>query len=249
MIAACVKVVGERLTPADQAAVELALRAGEATGARVEVVSVGPPEDAGPLRDLIAAGVDQATLIDSPEPPPSWEVAAALADHLRGVGQVWCGDLSADRGSGSVPAFLAELLGAQQALGLVEVAIEGGTVEGVRRLDGGRRELLRVDGPAVLSVEGAAATLRRASLRAGLAARSAHVQRLVGPRPAHLEPPVVPYRPRARALAAPAGAGAGERTRSLLFGSSAPRRGAPRELAPAAAAATIIDSLTEWGYL
>ena len=51
-------------------------------------------------------------------------MAAALAAAPRpGAGLVLCGDLSADRGSGSVPAFLAAHLGAAQALGLVAVEL------------------------------------------------------------------------------------------------------------------------------
>ena len=76
-----------------------------------------------------------------------------------------------DRGTGSVPAFLAHELGNAQALGLVEVDT-GHAVDRavdcacVRRLDGGRREVLDVAAPAVLSVEGSVRRLRRAPLAA-----------------------------------------------------------------------------------
>ena len=93
-----------------------------------------------------------------------------------------CGDVSADRGSGSVPAFVAAELGVAQALGLVERRPATATAARrvTRRLDGGRREVLAVTAPAVLSVEGAVARLRRASLPAELAARTAPIEVVPG---------------------------------------------------------------------
>ena len=91
------------------------------------------------------------------------------------VSVVVCGAWSIDRGSGSVPAFLAARLDAAQALGLVSLSFDASprrTIEAERRLDRGRRERLRVAAPAVLSVEGGSARLRRATLDRVLAARS-----------------------------------------------------------------------------
>ena len=51
----------------------------------------------------------------------------------------------------------------------------------MRRLDGGRREVLAVPPPAVLSVEGAVARLRRASLPAELESRRAVIEVVPGP--------------------------------------------------------------------
>ena len=97
--------------------------------------------------------------------------SAGLADPL-----VVCGDYSADRGSGTVPAALAALTGLPQALGLVSAVLAEPAADGVdgsssparirvqRRLDGARREELLVSPPAVVSVEGSVARLRRAPL-------------------------------------------------------------------------------------
>ena len=104
----------------------------------------------------------------------SASVAAALTPVVAHSTAVWCGDYSADRGSGSVPAFLAARLHRQQALGLVGVEFID-PLRVTRRLDGGRREILRITGPAVLSVEGSVARLRRASLRSALTAQKAEV--------------------------------------------------------------------------
>ena len=180
------------ISAADQAAVEVALRQGALTGDSVVVVTAGPPAAERALRDASACGAAQALRIDLAADASSEVVAAALAGAVRAAAFVWCGDYSTDRGSGSVPAFLAGELGARQALGVVavELAVDTGTdgvprpfrravppsVAATRRLDGGRREVLRVMTPAVVSVEGAAARLRRASLGAVLAARTAPIE-------------------------------------------------------------------------
>ena len=93
---------------------------------------------------------------------------------------------------------MAAALDVAQALGLVDVGgVGGGEPLGVtRRLDGGRREVLAVTAPAVLSVEGAVARLRRASLPAELAARTAPIEVVPGPTgPVEHGDAVAPYRP------------------------------------------------------
>ena len=151
----------------------------------------------GTLRQALACGAARAVRIVGLAPrstaPPSPD---ALAACVAGASFVWCGDMSSDRGSGSVPAFLAAALDARQALGCVGVTLgDGTTVEVVRRLDGGRREVLRATAPCVVSVEGSVARLRRAGLAATLRAADAPVEVVAdGPRrshePARRRPPV-----------------------------------------------------------
>ncbi len=139
-------------------------------------------------------------------------LARTVAGALRAAGPpalVVCGDRSADRGTGAFPAFLAHELGAAQALGLVglQAEVDGLLVE--RRLDGGRRERLRVPRPAVCSVEGAGVRLRRASLPATLAAGRAAIPTARssgwadGPVPPVGAGPTLPYRPRTRVIPPP----------------------------------------------
>ena len=109
--------------------------------------------------------------------------------------------------------------------------------------------MLHVTGPAVISVEGAAARPRRIGLRSQLIDRSADLITVAGPRPAHVEPPLVPYRPRPQQLAAPAGDTARERIGALLHGAAPTRRGELVELDPPAAAERILAALRGWGYL
>ena len=169
------------------AALEHALRLGEKWDAQVVAASVAPAEADEMLRDALAVGAAQALRVE----PARWmarprpvglvggeqqsaaALAAALRQHYGVPDLVLCGDLAADRATGSFPAFLAASLGAAQALGCVRLEpMDGRALKVYRRLDGGRREVLMVRPPAVVSVEAAGVRLRRAGLPATLARRT-----------------------------------------------------------------------------
>ena len=235
--------LGVGLTPADGAALEHALRIADTWSGRVVVVCVGPESVEPVLRDVAALGVAVVRIplgdegdghryvgeLVEDERALARTLVAAIAPFGR-PDLVLCGDRSADRGTGAVPAYLAHELGASQALGLVSVVAEGaldGALDAApwtllveRRLDGGWRERLRVSLPAVCSVEGAGVRLRRASLSGALAATdstpasgstgntAAAVTSAGNPMPAgpgsiHMGP-TRPFAPRTRILAAPA---------------------------------------------
>lgn len=245
------------ISPADSSALEWALRLGEARNESVVALTLGPAAAETALRDALACGASRAIRIDAHDEVPSADSAAALAlvidtmlDRPESrVSYVCCGDYSLDRGTGSVPAFLAAELEAGQALGLVDVVLDGASLTGLRRLDGGRRERLRIEAPSVLSVEGATAVLRRAPLARALAARTATIETVAGPTGSHLPTARRPFRPRARVLPPPAGAPL-DRVKTLLNGATATKsHGVPVELSPVEAADRIIDALRGWGYL
>lgn len=240
------------VSAADEAALEVALKIADDTpGATVTVLCLGPASADDVLRDALAVGATTATRVDASTELDSHVVAVALAEHLRGHDLVLCGDYSLDRGTGSVPAFIAAEVSSAQALGLLEVhpaATSSEPLRAVRRLDGGRRELLEVTPPAVLSVEGSAATLRRASLAASLAARTAPVQVVRGPHGRLPEAEIHPYRPRARVLPAPTG-GSLDRVRQILDVGGGDVHAELVTLDPKAAASKILDQLRDWGYL
>lgn len=239
-------------SPADRAALELALRQAALTGDEVAVVTVGPAGADGVLRDAAAAGAHRCVRVDAPVGMSSAAVAdaivAAVRDVVGGASWVWCGDYSLDRGSASVPAFVAHGLHARQALGVIEVDMSSTSVRAVRRLDAGRREVVELSSPAVVSVEGSVATLRRASLSGVRAAAAVPITVVTPPAVLVEEPLVRPYRPRARALAAPAGGSAVDRVRALTT-TGGSGRGEVVELSPDAAARRILDALVGWGYL
>jgi len=244
------------VSAADEAALEVALQLAESSSIGVTVVTLGPPAADAVLRSAVAVGSENVIRVDASTELDSHTVATALATHLRSCDVVVCGDYSPDRGTGSVPAFLADELGAAQALGLVSVdtgsATAGddasGPIRVVRRLDGGRREVLDVPTPAVLSVEGSVARLRRASLAASLASRSAPVTVAPGPHGRLPETEIHPYRPRARSLPAPTGDTL-SRVRGILDVGGGNERAEVITLDPPDAARRIVDQLHEWGYL
>lgn len=269
MIAACLKWVDRRpevdpisgavrddtrfagMSDADQAALEWALRHAEATGAELMAVTAGPSEATSVLREAVACGAARAARVDLAVDAPSTTVARVLAAVVASATTVWCGDFSLDRGSGSVPSFLAAELGVAQALGLVGVALGNDNIEGLRRLDQGRRERVRVVGRGVLSVEGSTARLRRASLSRTLGARSTPIEVVSGPLEIDGRITTVrsrPYRPRPRALAAPEGSAHDRIALLTAAGTTVVARADPIVLEPAAAAARILTALTTWGY-
>jgi electron transfer flavoprotein beta subunit len=255
MIAVCIKWIESSPVPglsaADEAAIEMAIRQASTTGVSVIAVTVGSARADRGLRGALACGVTTAIRVDAPDGMDSAAVAAALAPVVAHSSAVWCGDYSVDRGTGSVPAFLAARLRRQQALGLIGVEL-GDPLRVTRRLDGGRREVLLVTGPAVLSVEGSVAVLRRAPLRAALASQTAEVlpySAAAVPSDNTSAVAVRAYRPRARVLPAPPGATALERLRALTDASAAPQPGETVAAGPADAARRIIEVLADWGYL
>lgn len=235
-----------RLSGSDAAALETAL----GLDADVTAITAGPPDADAGLRRAIAAGATRAIRVDVPNGLRSDAVATALAPHCAGVSWVLCGDASTDRGSGSVPAFLAAELGVGQALGLVAVESTGtDSLRVVRRLDGGRREILEASSPTVVSVEGSVARLRRASLPAEIAAQRSPVEVVAGPDgPVERPATVRVYRPRPRETAMPSG-DAFARIGQLTDAGASAERADVLVLDPPAAASKIVDALRSWGYL
>ena len=252
---------------ADFAALEHALRLAQAWDAQVVAATVGPADADTMLRDALAAGAAEALRVEPAGRAPALRpadlvggrqdlpaaLAAALRDRYGVPYLVLCGDRSADRGTGSFPAFLAAALHAAQALGVVRMEPDGDRVLRVhRRLDGGRREVLRVRGPAVVSVEAAGVRLRRAALPATLASRDvaipvarmtgavAHRVSVLG---AH------PYRPRPRELPGPSGTAL---HRTLELTGALVQRTPPTvlgPLSPGEAADELLGYLRRHGYL
>ncbi|MFN8052405.1 MAG: mycofactocin-associated electron transfer flavoprotein beta subunit [Acidimicrobiales bacterium] len=259
------EVTGDRrrygFSAADQAAFEVGLRLADERGTTVTLVSVGPADSEHALLELAACGASAVVRVDDEGRGASSSVGASIAAvaAVAGATLVVCGDYSADRGSGSVPAFAAHGLGWAQALGLIEVGPGAGDqLSVVRRLDGGRREHLTLAGAAVLSVEGSVARLRRASTGALVDARAMPVGSAplvtgaAGVGAGHAAPVLErtePVRPRARAFPAPAGERALDRIVDLT--GALVERTPPRRLAaePAEAATAIVEQLRAWGYL
>ncbi len=213
---------GLGLSDADAAALEHALRAGERWGLPVAAVAAGGLAIDPVLREVAALGTSVLRVETGEEDGSVAEelvgdehrIARSLSRAVRAAfgspPLVVCGDRSADRGTGAVPAFLAHELRAAQALGLVDFrplgAPPGGgdhrreedghrdgsspreeedtgpaRIVAERRLDGGGRERLRVPLPAVCSVEAAGVRLRRAPLEGALSVAGTKVPHMRAP--------------------------------------------------------------------
>lgn len=250
------------LSPADKAALEWALRVAETSAMSVRAVSLGPPAAEAGLREALAHGAGSALRVawDQPTPLTSQAVAQALSAGCDDARLVFCGDHSLDRGSGSVPAFLADELAFGQALGCVrmETDEQGNTLDPPvveRRLDQGRRERLAVVGPTVISFEGGL-ELRRAPLRGAIASRQAAIDVLdnvIKPLPSANSDAVTvtdvgPFRPRPRVLPGPQGSTVA-RIQQLTGGGQERPASQQLELEPAEAADTVLERLRSWGYV
>ena len=272
MIAVCLKFVDRRpevdrlsgevhtdvrssgMSDADAAALEWALRLGEQWSEEVVALSVGSADADAVLQEALACGVSRAIRVDIASSVASSTVAAALAAVCEDARLFICGEWSLDRGSGAVPAYLAGLSNAAQALGLVSLQpVEPGVLRVERRLDGGRRERLLVRAPAVISVEGASARLRRASLAAALNAKRTPIevqQPALAATVVQVPSRSGPFRPRARVLPPPP-SDLSPRERVLALTGALVERTPPKRVVmdPEEAADFLLEQLREWGEL
>lgn len=238
------------VSAADQAALEVALQLGTQRSMLVTVITVGDKQCEPSLYDALAAGAQQAIRIDSGQALSSAETARVLALALGDASYILCGDYSFDRGSGSVPAYLAAELGIKQSLGVVSLTPQLHEILLTRRLDGGRREHVRVTDRAVISVEGSVAQLRRASLANTLATRDVRIQVIPSAiSTQRMISTTKPFRPRPRTIAQPDGDTSLQRLHSITNVASASTRGEQIELTSAKSARYILQTLARWGYI
>ncbi len=249
---------GAVISAADGAALEVALQLGEAWESPVIALSVGGELAESVLRDALAAGVTRAIHVTCADDAAPAEVSIALADAIANLTDtdaavfVVAGVHGSDVASAAVPAYLAHHLMAEQALGLIAVDPgEPGQCEAVRRLDRGARERLAVAAPAVISVEGSVATLRRAGLRSVLAGDVAPIEQVIPSAGVPASRPELsprPWRPPTQVVAGPEGATALDRIRDLTGVAGSSRVSRTIEADPAEAAEAILDQLGDWGY-
>ena len=147
------------LNPWDEYAVEEALATKEAHGGTVTALSIGGEQVKEALKQALAMGADEATLISDPalEGADSLMTAKAIAAALRTVGDVdlaFFGKASVDSATGITFTQTARLLG-WPLLTLVsaieELDSDGRSIQVERLLQEGR-EAVKVELPAVVSV-------------------------------------------------------------------------------------------------
>lgn len=142
----------------DEHATEAALRLREQFGGTVTVVAVGPERAREALRQALAMGADEATLLRDAalDAADHLQVARALAAFIRprAPDAVICGKLSTDDNAAIVGAALAELLDLPQATAIAKLDVDDGAGRAtVHRELEGALEVLEVPLPALFTVE------------------------------------------------------------------------------------------------
>lgn len=160
----------------DPVAIEVGRRLADALGCELVGVSVGGLDVAAPMarKAALSRGLDRLVVIADAalEGAGATPTAAALAQAVGAVDDVrtvLAGDSSVDEGAHLVPAVLAGLLGWPALSDVASVAAEGDALV-VERAHGGGSQVVRVAGPAVLSVAADAAVPRVAGMKDILAA-------------------------------------------------------------------------------
>ncbi|MDX6377563.1 MAG: hypothetical protein QOE98_1866 [Gaiellaceae bacterium] len=139
----------------DACAVEAALALRDAEGAgEVVAVTAGDDEADRVVQRALAMGADRGIRIDlATQDPLSAARALAAVAGPEAPDLVLCGVQSADLANGAVGAALAGLLGLPFVGVAVAVEREGGGLLVSRELEGGMREQVAVQLPAVVSVQ------------------------------------------------------------------------------------------------
>jgi electron transfer flavoprotein beta subunit len=139
------------ISPYDEYAIELALERKDADPATVvSVVTVGPARSRDALRQALAMGCDDATLVNAAEDLAGLDIAKALAAVVKELKPdvVLCGKQASDDDQGLVGPALAEALGWPHVGMLTKAVPAGGTIELWREVEGGH-EVWKATPPVV----------------------------------------------------------------------------------------------------
>jgi len=162
------------INPYDEIAIEEAIRAKEAHGGKVTILTLGPTSASQNIRKALAMGADEAIhlICENVELGDSSAVAGVLSSAIKGMefDVIFCGKKAIDCDNHQVPNRLAQLLGvpAVTAVSNLELTTESGSAE--RNIEGGT-ELVTVNLPALFSAEKGLNEPRYASLPGIMAAK------------------------------------------------------------------------------
>ena len=174
--------VAQILNPADESAVELALRLRDAHGGSVTALSMGPARAEGTLRELIARGVDRAALLSAPACAGSDTLATArgLSAAARALGPfdlLIFGRRAQDGETGQVGPMTAALLDIPCVANAVQARMEDGGLA-VRQLTEAGTVSWRMSLPAALTLCEWSYALRLPTFSGLRRAKTAQIERL-----------------------------------------------------------------------
>ncbi len=232
------------VSEADTSALAWALEcADEATV--IEVCSVGDERCVPILRSALAHGATHVRHLHTSSSTLNAQVVAnVLAGHVPKSDLILTGSAW---GSGLVPVLLGAHRSIPAVAGVLDLRSEGGRCWVRRRLDGGRRQELRIALPALLAVE-SGKPLPRASLPKLLEAANAVIPTtsVSPPSATPLEP--IPWKAPTAWVAPPVGPAAGRIAQLTGNAGTSTTTRISMSATPEVAAATILKHLQEWGY-
>jgi electron transfer flavoprotein beta subunit len=184
---------GFTVSPHEECAIEEAVRIVGRLGGSVTALTLGPPEAADQLRDMLALGAGHGVLLETDGRP--WgpiATAAAITDAARrraegpdgGYDLLLFGNEAADTGDYQVPVRVAHALGLPCVTGIKELEISAGGDGAAgpraraRREYRGTQETFDIPLPAVVSVKEGINLPRYPSLPGRLRAKRAVIERL-----------------------------------------------------------------------
>jgi electron transfer flavoprotein beta subunit len=148
-----------RVNEYDEYALEQAIRVKEQLNgaADVTVISIGPDRVVEAIKKGLAMGGDRGVHIrdDHIYQKDPWQVASVVAAFAQGRGfeLIFTGLQSQDRSSAQVGGLLAEMLGFGCVTTVVGFELNGDAVTARRELEGGRRGMVRLKLPAVITCQ------------------------------------------------------------------------------------------------
>jgi electron transfer flavoprotein beta subunit len=178
---------GFTVSPHEECAVEEAVQLTERLGGTVSVLTLGPPEAADQLRDMLSLGAGHGVLLETDGRewgPIATAAAIAAAARRRAAGPeggydlLLFGNEAADTGGYQVPVRVAHALGLPCVTGIKNLDVSGtGTRAVARREYRGSEEAFDLALPAVVSVKEGINLPRYPSLPGRLRAKRAVIER------------------------------------------------------------------------
>jgi len=171
---------GFTVSPHEECAVEEAVQITEREGGSVTVLTLGPPEAAQQLRDMMALGAHRGVLLETDG--REWGPDATAAAIVDAVGElapspfplILAGNEAADTGGYQVGVRIAHALGRRCLTGIKRLEIAGATLRGSREYRGAQ-EVFEVALPAVVTVKEGINLPRYPSLPGRLRAKRAEI--------------------------------------------------------------------------
>jgi electron transfer flavoprotein beta subunit len=168
------------INPFDLFAVEAALKIKDDRGARVTVITMGPPQASESLRDTLGLGADDAVLLSDRAFAGSdtWATSTTLAAAIRKMGDVdliLCGKQAVDGDTAQVGPEMAALLDIPYATFVKKIEMPlGDSINVVRQTDEGT-EIWKLPLPALLTVIKEIGEPRLPSLRNKMRAKKSEI--------------------------------------------------------------------------